>query len=176
MTTTARFTANNTNNDEDPDAPPQTQEEIAEDAKVRAEKLKIAVVCIISYFVIGCIAFCFVFESWTFSDAMYMLMVTLVTVGYGDRNGAPTTQGGRLFHTFFVLYGISIVAVALVEIANSFLEKREAMLKEAQVNETKAQPPSRGFLILQLCCTLKKAAASIVIICAALHTCLYFSF
>jgi len=58
-------------------------------------------------------------------------------VGYGDRNGAPTTQGGRLFHTFFVLYGISIVAVALVEIANYFLEKREAMLKEAQVNGTK---------------------------------------
>lgn len=130
MTSTQRFTAANTNNDNDDE--PQTKEEIAEEAKVRAEKLKIAVVCLLSYFVIGVVVFCFVFESWTFSDAMYMLMVTLVTVGYGDKNGYPTTQAGRLFHTFFVLYGISIVAVALVEIANFFLEKREAMLKEAQ--------------------------------------------
>mmetsp|Transcript_5041 Transcript_5041/g.6528 ORF Transcript_5041/g.6528 Transcript_5041/m.6528 type:complete len:334 (+) Transcript_5041:72-1073(+) len=95
-------------------------------------KMRIATGCLISYFLVGWIAYCFVFEEFTFTDATYFLMVTLTTVGYGDLT--PTSQASRLFTLFFVLFGIAIVAVALVEIAEYIMKQRGALLKKTQAD------------------------------------------
>mmetsp|Transcript_447 Transcript_447/g.981 ORF Transcript_447/g.981 Transcript_447/m.981 type:complete len:344 (+) Transcript_447:84-1115(+) len=113
----------------------KTEAQKDEEAKARTEKMRIAVGCLVSYFVFGWIAYCAVFENWTFTNATYFLMVTLTTVGYGDIY--PSTQASRLFTMFFVLFGISIVAVALVEVANYFIEKREALVKKTQADVIK---------------------------------------
>ena len=52
------------------------------------------------------------------------------TVGYGIL--IPTTQKSRLFTLFFVLFGISIVAVALVEVANFLIEQVKSCLTLVQ--------------------------------------------
>ena len=129
----ARFNvgdANNNNNDL------KTKAMQDEEAAARVQKMRIAIGCLVAYFVVGAIAFMVVFEQFTFTDAFYFLMVTLTTVGYGD-GFYPTTQGGRLFTSFFVLFGISIVAVALVEVANYMIEEREALIKKTQAEVIK---------------------------------------
>jgi len=134
MTTTARFTKKSVDDDEG-----LTPEELAAKNAQKAVKLKIALSCLSSYFVIGWIAFLFIFEMkdvhgkpgvFTFTDCTYFLMVTLMTVGYGEI--VPANQAARLFMSVFVFFGISIVCVSLIEVANWFIEKREAVLKKTR--------------------------------------------
>mmetsp|Transcript_446 Transcript_446/g.976 ORF Transcript_446/g.976 Transcript_446/m.976 type:complete len:340 (+) Transcript_446:239-1258(+) len=120
----------------------KTEAELDEEAKARTEKMRIAVGCLLSYFGLGWIAYCAVFEKWSFTDATYFLMVTLTTVGYGDIT--PTTQASRLFTMFFVIFGISIVAVALVEVANFFMEKREELIKSTRTEVIKKAAANDG--------------------------------
>lgn len=108
---------------------PQSQES---DSNI---KIRIAICCLCSYFIVGWIAYCFLFESFTFTEATYFLMVTLTTVGYGDLT--PTSQSSRLFTMFFILFGIAIVAVALVEIADYIMKQRRALLKKTQAEVIK---------------------------------------
>lgn len=124
-TSTARFSVNSNQNQTE-DTPQLNDSEI---------KIRIALGCLIAYFVIGWFAYCLIFESFTFTEATYFLMVTLTTVGYGDLT--PTTQASRLFTLIFVLFGIAVVAVALVEIAEFVMKKREAIMKKAQAEMIK---------------------------------------
>jgi len=50
-------------------------------------------------------------EELSFVDAFYFSMITLATVGYGDV--ATTKQSTRIFGTFFVFFGVSMMAFAV---------------------------------------------------------------
>ncbi|MCD6453426.1 MAG: potassium channel protein [Dehalococcoidales bacterium] len=55
-------------------------------------------------------------EGWPPSDAIYMTMITITTVGYGEVH--PLTSAGRIFSIFLILGGVSgalFVLSALVE-------------------------------------------------------------
>jgi voltage-gated potassium channel len=74
-------------------------------------------------------------EGWAPFDALYMTVITLATVGYGETN--PLTYEGRLFTLFLILGGVSIVAYAfstltsiIVEGQLSMVLKRRRMEKE----------------------------------------------
>jgi voltage-gated potassium channel len=74
-------------------------------------------------------------EGWSPFDALYMTVITLATVGYGETN--PLTYQGRVFTLFLILGGVSIVAYAfstltsiIVEGQLSMVLKRRRMEKE----------------------------------------------
>jgi hypothetical protein len=46
-------------------------------------KIRIALTCLLAYFVLGWIIYCFLLESFTFTDATYFLMVTLTVAQSG---------------------------------------------------------------------------------------------
>lgn len=48
-----------------------------------------------------------IIESWSWSDALYMTMITITTVGFGEVK--PLTEPGRLFTVFLIFGGIGIV-------------------------------------------------------------------
>jgi len=50
-------------------------------------------------------------EEFSFVDAFYFSMITLATVGYGDV--VTTKQSTRIFGTFFVFFGVSLMAFAV---------------------------------------------------------------
>lgn len=47
-------------------------------------------------------------EKLTWVDSLYFTVVTLGTVGYGDI--VPHTTAGKLFTSFYILFGIGIIA------------------------------------------------------------------
>jgi voltage-gated potassium channel len=61
-------------------------------------------------------------EEMSWSDAVYMTVVTLSTVGFGDL--VPETRAGRLFTTGLILSGVGMVLYLLSVIAKDVLEGR----------------------------------------------------
>ncbi|MCP5100292.1 MAG: two pore domain potassium channel family protein, partial [Chloroflexi bacterium] len=47
-------------------------------------------------------------EGWSLTDALYMAVITITTVGFGEVR--PLTGNGRIFTVVLILTGVSIVA------------------------------------------------------------------
>lgn len=64
-------------------------------------------------------------------DALWWAVVTIATVGYGDR--FPVTLGGRLVGLFLMFFGVGVLSILTATIASFFVEKklRERMGIEA---------------------------------------------
>jgi len=67
--------------------------------------------------VVGTVGYTLI-EGWTLWDSFYMTLITITTVGYGDR--FPVTLLGRLVGLFVMLTGVGIIA-ALASILASLL-------------------------------------------------------
>jgi voltage-gated potassium channel len=75
------------------------------------------------------------------NDAIWWSIVTITTVGYGDRY--PITNGGRLIGMATMMVGIGIFGVITSFMANSFLaptkKEREAAERKAQLEREKEE-------------------------------------
>lgn len=58
----------------------------------------------------------------SFSDALWWAIVTVTTVGYGDRY--PVTAGGRGIAAVLMLVGIGLIGVLTATVASYFVEKQ----------------------------------------------------
>lgn len=68
--------------------------------------LLISVICVFFVFVIGISGYCLI-EGWDFLDALFMTVITLATVGYGETH--PLSPAGRIFTIFLILIGMGIL-------------------------------------------------------------------
>jgi len=59
-------------------------------------------------------------EGWAPFDALYMTVITLATVGYGETN--PLSSAGRAFTLVLILGGVSIVAYAFSTLTSIIVE------------------------------------------------------
>jgi voltage-gated potassium channel len=57
------------------------------------------------------------------SDAVWWSIVTVATVGYGDR--FPVTNEGRLIGTLMIVMGVSLFSVLTSYIATQFMARRK---------------------------------------------------
>lgn len=71
------------------------------------------------WIVVGTVGFALL-EHFSFVDALYLSVLTLTTVGYGDI--VPATAAGRLFAGFLVLGGLGTVLYALTRLGQSVIE------------------------------------------------------
>ncbi|HEX8072513.1 MAG TPA: potassium channel protein [Pyrinomonadaceae bacterium] len=87
--------------------------------RVRARLLN-ALGALAAVVLLGTVSFHLI-EGWTLLDSLYFTITTLATVGYGDLH--PTSAGGRVFATFFIIVGVGtvgfVVSRAIVEIVQS---------------------------------------------------------
>ncbi|MBI2987454.1 MAG: potassium channel protein [Deltaproteobacteria bacterium] len=81
-----------------------------------------------------------IIEGWNFSDSLYMTVITLATVGYGETN--PLTPTGRVFTMFLIMvgvgaltYGLTAATAFVVEGTLTDMIGRRRM--EAEINKLK---------------------------------------
>ena len=81
----------------------------------------IAICLLFLVIVVGTVGFVYL-EGLTPSNAIYMTIVTITTVGYGDI--IPHTFYGRIFTAGLIISGVGITLYVLIEIMESVLEGR----------------------------------------------------
>ncbi len=74
---------------------------------------------IISVFSIGTFGYCFI-EKWSVLDSLYMTVITLATVGFGEIN--PLSAHGRIFTIILILGGIGIMTYIFTTLASIVVE------------------------------------------------------
>ncbi len=83
-------------------------------------RIRLAVVLIIMVFVTGIVGFRFLYD-YTWIDALYMTIITVSTVGYGEVQ--PMGAYGKLFTSFFIISGLFIFGFGLSTITEHILNK-----------------------------------------------------
>ena len=77
----------------------------------------------------------------TLLDALWWCVATVTTVGYGDI--VPVSNIGRIVALFYMFFGISMIAILLSVLTNTFykrrFEKEEREKREEQLNFLKIQ-------------------------------------
>jgi voltage-gated potassium channel Kch len=75
----------------------------------------------------------------TLLDALWWFVATVTTVGYGDIG--PISNIGRIVALFYMFFGITMIAILLSVISNTFYKKRfekeEREKREEQLNYLK---------------------------------------
>ena len=59
-------------------------------------------------------------EGWNFLDALYMTIITVTTVGYGETNALSPT--GRVFTIFIIFIGVGLVLYLLTQMTQMVVE------------------------------------------------------
>jgi len=86
---------------------------------MEAKRIKWAIIFLISVFVIG-IGGYMVIEGWNFFDSLYMVVITLATVGFGETH--PLTFHGRIFTIVLIVVWVGIGFYALSSIIQPIIE------------------------------------------------------
>jgi len=86
---------------------------------MEVKRIKWAIIFLLSVFVIGIGGF-MVIEGWNFFDSLYMVVITLATVGFGETH--PLTFHGRIFTIVLILVWAGIGFYALSSIIQPIIE------------------------------------------------------
>lgn len=82
-------------------------------------KVIVALSCLLFLFVGGTVGFMLI-EGWDFTDSLYMVLITLTTVGFGEVR--PLSPLGRNFIILFLLVGVATVGFSISTVVNYLFE------------------------------------------------------
>jgi len=84
-------------------------------------RLRIALIILVFIILGGSLSYVLV-EGWSFGDSLYMTLITLSTVGFGEVH--PLSQGGKIVTLVVILCGVGTGAFAVGTITEMILEGR----------------------------------------------------
>jgi voltage-gated potassium channel len=88
---------------------------------------------LILFVISGGVAGYMLIEEWSFSDSLYMTMITLTTVGFTEVN--PLTEAGRHFTIVFLIFSIGTVGYSITTVITFLFEGQFAFaMKERRMN------------------------------------------
>lgn len=88
------------------------------EATLGSKKLALPFLIIFLVFIIGTIGY--VLQGWNLIDAIYMTVITVSSVGFGEIK--PLSTGGRIFTIFLIIFGLSAVGFTLSQVVEYFIE------------------------------------------------------
>ncbi len=108
-------------------------------------------------------------EGWSLFDSLYMTVITVGTVGYGETH--PLSTGGRVFTMFLILggiglftYGFSTIAAVVIEGEMSVAFRRRRMEKAIKGLSDHFVVCGAGHTGGVICAELKKTGRSFVVV------------
>ncbi|MBL8164958.1 MAG: potassium channel protein, partial [Anaerolineae bacterium] len=107
-------------------------------------QLRIAIAAIIVIISIGVLGFILI-EGLSFLDAIWLTIITLATIGYGDIYAR--TEGGRIFTVLLILFGIGAVAYGLQATATFFFSPIVRDLRARRRTQSKINRLRDHFII-----------------------------
>lgn len=90
------------------------------DAMHSAKTYRLCVLYVLGYLSLSVGAYSYGFEKWPIIDSLYFAVTCFTSVGYGDI--CPQTVAAKIFTALFVLYGISILGIALGIVGSNLVE------------------------------------------------------
>ncbi len=87
---------------------------------------------------VGTTGYCVIDERYTFLDALYMTVITLATIGYGEVH--PLTDSGRVFTIFLILGGVFVFFYSFTELIRTVVsgELRQQLGRQRMKRELAA--------------------------------------
>ncbi|MBI4528042.1 MAG: potassium channel protein [Deltaproteobacteria bacterium] len=82
-------------------------------------RLLIAIVFLCLALIIGVVGYQLV-EGWSLFDSLYMTVITLATVGYGETH--PLSPTGRVFTMFLIIIGVGVLTYGLTAVTTFVVE------------------------------------------------------
>src|SRR5580692_1336346 len=82
-------------------------------------RLAVIAIALIATLAFGTIGFV-VIDHYPVFDAFYMTLITVTTVGYGEIR--PLSQAGRVFNSFLIAFGASVVLLAIGAMTQTVIE------------------------------------------------------
>ena len=74
-----------------------------------------------------------IIERWSLFDSLYMTVITLATVGYGETH--PLSVAGRVFTMFLILGGMGIIFYGVTEVTSFIVEgEMSGLLRRRRMN------------------------------------------
>lgn len=114
-------------------------------------RLRDGFMAVFAYLALGVISYRYIFEKWSFVDALYFSCVTFSTVGYGDIY--PHTVAGKFFCCLFGISGIALLGAAVARIGSR--------LVEAEINAVKTARKQSQRRLLQIYDKMPKAVMAL---------------
>ncbi len=107
-------------------------------------RVAIIVVAIIAVFFGGTVGY-MIIEGWSFNEALYMTIITISTVGYGEVR--PLSGSGRIFTATLIVSGILLIATGANFIFSSIMEGTFGEIFRRQGMEQKISKMKDHFVI-----------------------------
>ncbi len=83
------------------------------------KELILAAILLVILFTSGILGYKLI-EGWNFIDSVYMTVITLATVGFGETH--QLSIGGRVFTIFLIIFGITTFVYAISRLQSFFIE------------------------------------------------------
>jgi len=107
-------------------------------------RVAIIVIAIVAVFFGGTVGY-MVIEGWSFNEAVYMTIITVSTVGYGEVR--PLSEGGRIFTAALIVSGILLIATGANFIFSSIIEGTFGEILRRQGMQQKISKMNNHFVI-----------------------------
>ena len=95
-------------------------------------QLGLVLIPIIFLILLGTLGYA-ILEGWSFLDALYVTIITVTTVGYGDLS--PGTPAGRIFSMLFALSAIGMASFAITALAARVIEWEQERVHEMKLEK-----------------------------------------